>query len=232
MHDRAIEQLSGIGRSGYMEVTVTLRQGGVWSQSDLLAALRESQIQTFGWPIAPIVERDPLRPVPTADGVRAELLFQEGDGFLGVSQYDLWMVRRDAAIYAFSDLFEDERSTEKVIYFNTRIVRVTEAVLLAARMYSRLGVPEGTPVTIEVRHGGLAGRQFSGVGGRHIFPGRISHEDEIRASAARQVRALETDLVAIVKELLAPLFVLFDFAEIPDGIWEEIVNDFVAGKVT
>ena len=42
---------------------------------------------------------------------------------------------------------------------------------------------------------------------------------------------IETQLVTLVKGFLAPLFMLFDFFEVGDQHYEEIVNGFVAGRV-
>jgi hypothetical protein len=46
------------------------------------------------------------------------------------------------------------------------------------------------------------------------------------------VGELESRLVENVKTLLAPLFVLFDFFEVGDQIYVEIVDKFVSGQVS
>jgi hypothetical protein len=71
---RAIAGLNGIDRYGYMEVTSSLRPGGNWAQPKLLDAVRESEVHTFGWPIAVTLDnRDEYRPRPTTDGIVAEV---------------------------------------------------------------------------------------------------------------------------------------------------------------
>jgi len=230
LRERADQGLNSLGRRGYMEVTSALRPAGSWKQQDLLGAVRESQIHTFGWPIAPIIDRDEAKPAPTADGVQAEVKVDNGAG-LGHKQYDLWQLRRDGSFFIRTSLFEDERA-ENAVFFNTRIVRTTEAVLLLARVYSRLGVAEDTEVTIELCQGGLKGRSLSAVGNRFMFNKPVTQEDQACASVTKTLQRLETDLVEVVKELLSPLFVLFEFFALQDEVWEQIVNDFVAGKVT
>jgi hypothetical protein len=42
---------------------------------------------------------------------------------------------------------------------------------------------------------------------------------------------LEIKLTENVKELLSPLFTLFDFFQVADPIWADIVDRFVAGEV-
>ena len=45
------------------------------SQIELLSAVRASQIKTFGWPIAVLLEnRDEYRPRPFGDGIRGDVL--------------------------------------------------------------------------------------------------------------------------------------------------------------
>jgi hypothetical protein len=42
--------------------------------------------------------------------------------------------------------------------------------------------------------------------------------------------AVESLIVATVKKLCAPLFIVFDFATFSDVVYEQIVTDFVAGR--
>jgi hypothetical protein len=46
-----------------------------------------------------------------------------------------------------------------------------------------------------------------------------------------RLEQLETDLVPLVKEVLGPLFALFDFFQLSDRVYEDIVNKFVEGRV-
>ena len=49
---------------------------------------------------------------------------------------------------------------------------------------------------------------------------------------AEHYQEIESNLVGIVKSLLAPVFHVFDFAEFVDSVYEDIVNKFVQGTVT
>jgi len=84
-----------------------------------------------------------------------------------------------------------------------------------------------------IRHGGLKDRKLTAVGGRTLFrEAGPSGEDEVETQIRCTLGQLETELVDLVKQLLAPVFVLFDFFELSDDIYEEIVNGFVAGRVS
>jgi len=56
-------------------------------------------------------------------------------------------------------------------------------------------------------------------------------ENEIETEVTTQLSGIESDLVRLVKELVTPLFTLFDFFELSDQILEEIVNAYVEGRV-
>jgi len=49
------------------------------------------------------------------------------------------------------------RSEGKLLYFNTRIVRVTELFLFVANLYEVLGLSPETRLQVRVKHKGLRG---------------------------------------------------------------------------
>ena len=78
-----IDSDAGSQLTGTMEVRFGLHNGLNKSQIELLSAVRASQIQTFGWPIAVLLENRPeYRPRPFGDGIRAELAIAEWSDFL------------------------------------------------------------------------------------------------------------------------------------------------------
>ena len=112
-------------------------------------------------------------------------------------------------------------------------MRVTETLLYCARLYSRLDVDPTTVVNIAIRHGGLKGRILGRSGrGLPMYARAPSSEDEVESQIRSSLGGLEADLVRLVKELLADLFTVFDFFELSDGIYDEIVNAYVQGRVT
>jgi hypothetical protein len=68
-------------------------------------------------------------------------------------------------------------------------------------------------VTITVRHEGLKGRQLSSANpARVLHDARDpSHENVSVAQITVRLEQIESDLVSYVKEILSPLFSLFDF---------------------
>jgi hypothetical protein len=130
------------------------------SQIDLLNAVRKSEIRTFGWPIGIMLEnQDEYRPRPMADGIRAEVAVEKAH-LSGRSSYDYWALRNNGDFYLLQSLFEDDRDVNAV-FFNSRLVRVTEALMFAANLYDALGEPGDTKLSIRVTHRGIAGRTLS-----------------------------------------------------------------------
>jgi len=121
----------------HMELRFALHDGLNKSQIELLNAVRKSGIRTFGWPIGITLEnRDEYRPRPFEDGIRAEVAILDRS-LSGRPSYDYWALRSNGDFYLLQSLFEDQRAENK-IFFNTRIVRVTEALLFAANLYEHL----------------------------------------------------------------------------------------------
>lgn len=231
--ERATAQkgISALKLKGAMELRLALHSPVNKSQLDLLAAVRSSQIHTFGWPIGVVLEnRDEYRPRPFGDGIRAEIAI-ERDALTGRESYDYWALAKNGDFYLCQNLFEDMREDGK-IYFNTRIVRVTEALMFAGGLYSHIGVPPETRISVRVAHSGLSGRVLGSAGGRrHVWP-RKCIDDRCETETVVTLGTVRETLVADVRLLTAPLFLLFEFAEFEDRIYEDIVRRFERGEPT
>ena len=128
--------------------------------------------------------------------------------------------------------FEDARA-DNVLFFNTRIVRVTEAILYLLRLYSHLGVDRATTMKVRIRHGGLRGRTLTAsTSARDLHGANTCDEDVSESEVEGSLDEFEASLVEKVKGVLAPLFVLFDFFVLGDEVYNDIVNRFEAGEVS
>jgi hypothetical protein len=225
--DVAAQQLAKSGNTAYMELLLALSaRTDRFSLSELNKAAQAAPVHTFGWPIGIYLHPDDLCPHPRTDGIAAEVGRGEG------STYDYWALRRNGDFYWIGSLFEDYRERITEIFFDTRIVRVTEAFLYCARLYSELGLDRLRTVTIQIRHVGLQGRMLSAANpGRKMRQRYRAIENEAVAEVTIRLEQIETELVSLVKQVLVPLFELFDFFELNDAIYEEMVSNFVAGKV-
>jgi len=225
---------AGVGKlklSGHMELRLSLHSEINKSQVELLNAAKASNIRTFGWPIGLVATQDDYRPRPHPDGIRAEISIDQS-AMSGRPSYDYWALRSNGDYYLLQSLFEDDRD-EKKIFFNTRIVRVTESLMFASNLYSTLGVAPETRLSIRVTHRGLAGRQLTSAGGnRFIWPSSATAADESVSEIVVTVGSIMETLVDDVQRLTAPLFMLFDFKEFDKAIYRDIVERFVKGQST
>ena len=67
---------------------------------------------------------------------------------------------------------------------------------------------------------------------RIFFTDRRAVEDLVTTNAQFALSNVEPDLRDIVKELLAPLFILFDYFELADEVYEDLITRFRAGEVS
>lgn len=222
----ALSGLQKNGKNGYMELNITLPDLKLnTAQVELLKIAEGSRINTFGWPLGAILyNKEESRPKARTDGIVTEINNPE-------RSYQYWSLRKDGSYYLLDGLFEDYRE-DNTIFFNTRIVRITEAFLFAVRLYTGLKVQPDTRVLFGFRHGGLNGRNMSATSSRSLGIGGKAIEDEVYTEVATTIEKIEPDLVNLVEKVTAPLFVIFDFFQLNRSVLEEVVNNFVDGRVT
>jgi hypothetical protein len=228
---KASSELVRTKRTGAMEIRAALHDPVSKSQLELLNAVRASEIRTFGWPIGVLLEnRDEFRPKPMADGIVAEVAIS-GRGFSGESSYDYWALRNNGDFALLQTLFEDERRPGS-LFFDTRIVRITESLLFVSRLYQHLGVVLDARVSVRIGHRGLRGRTITSASqNRHILEATTA-EERAEAQITDTVDGIRKRLVEHVQAIAAPIFMLFDFKQFDHSIYKDIVTKFVAGHIS
>lgn len=215
--------------AGLMELRFALHDPINKSQVDLLNAVKAAEIDTFGWPIGVVLgSRDEYRPRPFGDGVRAEVSIAKEE-MSGQKSYDYWALAKNGDFYLLQNLFEDMRDEGK-IFFNTRIVRVTEALMFASGLYAKLGVPAETRLSVRVGHRGLSGRVLSSAGGRRHISSKKCLEQNSETEIVTTLGSIHETLVADVQRLLEPMFMLFEFSQFNESIYTDIVRRFEKGE--
>ena len=88
-------------------------------------------------------------------------------------------------------------------------------------------------MSFSLRHNGLENRFLSSVGNRTMFRKYgPSAENEIATEIKSKLSFLYENVATLVSELLSPVFLLFDFFEIDQGIFDDIVQNFKETRVT
>lgn len=222
----AMKGLAQSGRPGFMEVYHFCPSlSTTKDQSDLVTLADRAAIHTFGWPIGVVLlNRQEFRPRPTNDGIVAQL--QTGH------DYDYWTLTKDGTFYTLMSFFEDERS-KAVLFFDTRIVRTAEALLHSINIYRAFGVEPGQSISFTIRYSGIKDRRLSHASPRHLMPqgGQNLNENEVSTTVTFDMGADQSEITRLVKALCEPLFTLFDFARFSEQIYEQIVEDFIEGRI-
>jgi len=228
---RAVAGASKLGIAAYMELRYALHDPINKSQIELLNSEQKSQIKTFGWPIGVTLDGRPeFKPRALKDGISTEIALEK-EAMTGRTSYDFWSLRNNGDFYLLQNLFEDMRDTNKV-FFNTRIVRVTEALLFADNLYTNLGVPPGARISFRVKHAGLSGRTLGSASFNRIILPATAHENDSEVEIVVIVGSVRQTLAANVQSLLGPMFLLFDFREFSEKVYGDIVNRFAMGEAT
>jgi len=218
-------------RGAFMEISFgMLRQAIKTDHKTLLNVAERSAIHTFGWPIGVVLHVKDKSPQPEADGIFTNITTR---GFSDYERADYWALRLNGDFYLAHNLFENSRDPE-AIFFNTRMVRVAEALLYCRNLYNNLGVGSGAQVRFRVRHAGIKGRKLSSSNpARMLWPvERAAAADASECVAEFEHPLTDHGVVEKTKELLNPLFVLFDFFEPDESIYQDVIGQFIQGRST
>jgi len=225
-HERLIE----LKFLRYMEVRSRLIEEEVFSRSKLMEVAEKSTIHTFGWPIAVFMHRAEYKPRPDNDnkggGIFADISIKE-------ESFDYWSINKNAHFYLLKSLFEDKRKPGS-IFFNTRIIRITETLLYLKNLYFNLGINKKSPIEIVIEHGGLKNSVMDAAGpSRMLFEHPEIEQDIARGNLVKTtINELESNIVDVVEKFTEPLFEMFDFFKIDKKVLEDVVNRYIKGEAS
>ena len=183
-------EVGKVPKRGRMEIVAALLPPKPkFATRELAEAARAAPIDTFGWPIGVYLPNTPDGDLkPRSDGVYASVV-----GHFGGVLQDYWALRNNGDFYCLKSIFEDLKS-EDVIYFDTRIVRVTETFMYLLRLYDKLGVDRAVGINIRIRHSGLAGRHLSSsMAGSVMIRPRATAEEEADVVVSTSLDKLEAN---------------------------------------
>jgi cellulose biosynthesis protein BcsQ len=227
----ALTGLNKVSKTGFVELYHCCVDFPISrKQNELLEVARQAMIRTFGWPIGVVLDREDARPRPMNEGIAAEIATT---GFSGGEMYDYWILTHNGDFYSLMSLFEDDRA-EASIFFDTQIIRTSEALLHCANLYRALGVSAKAEIEFRLSHGGLRGRKLRSAG--RTMPSLAEHvnkyEDEVSETIRFRLDQIDTELTQLVIKLCSPLFMLFDFFAPTQEAYEGRIKNFVAGRIS
>lgn len=167
-----------------------------------------------------------MSPAPTRDGIRISIDSRP-------NRYDYWALRTDGSFYLFKSLFEEAEGVSDRLFFDTRVVRTTELCMFLSGLYARLGAPDDSQLYLSLEMRGLRGARLTSSNGARVLHERgPATEDSAFAEITTSLRNLRNNMSGVVKTLLQPVFVIFDFFELNESVYESIVNEYRQGGFT
>ena len=231
-YKRSHEEFTKSGFRTYMEIKFSLQNRKKnFDQQKLTEAVERSQIHTFGWPIGIIDEsNEGFTPKPVDNGIYVEGKTERKDIYKGT--YDYWALNCRGDFYQLKSIYEDTKNTI-AIFFNTRIVRVTETLLFCEKLYSNLGLADENPlVDIEINYFGLKGRLLRSSNFTRHIEKKFTEENEVRTKGTIPIDWISPKIIELTEQFAWPLFAVYEHCGIDYEIYEDIVTDFINGKVT
>ncbi len=234
-YDDAKKGFDSLGLRGFMEVRATPIDIGLnVSKKDLNDKAKTSTIDTFGWPIAVNLNSPEYVPKPDVDGIFAKVSIKGKswtDSTKDENTYDYWAINSNGGFFLYKSIFEDSRGPNN-IFFNTRIVRITETLMYLRNLYSAIGMPSNAEFKVLIKHGGMKGRTLgSSSPRRSLHWDYKTSTDEYSTEVITSIDEINGNIVDVVEKFTKPLFELFDFFELNRGVLEDIVVNYVNGKV-
>jgi hypothetical protein len=188
--------------------------------------LRRSVVRHTGWPPFWYPTRAGIAPYSIDGAVECwlgndhETRIEDQDA----SHSDFWRVHPDGLAFLLRGFQEDDGERQlgggpvmpgTVFDITLPVWRVGEALLQARCLAANLF--EGpTTIRFVVTYEGLAGRSLASINNRrHIWDGRVSHQETITLNTHIDAQTIDANLPEIVHPLLSPLYALFDFFELP-----------------
>jgi len=234
----ALEQLMNSNLPGFMEVShFSPDSEADKDQRELLSVARQAQVHLTGWPLGLVMDdSDQFRPRPLKDGILAIVAANITSSPFPRRRFDYWTLNRTGDFYTLRSLTEDQLDQDrarKVIWSDIRIIRAVEVLLHCANLHKALGTDPNAHIDLRLRYGGLRDRELTSYADRWLaYHGRNLHENEVAVQPIKfRLAAVDTEIVPLVKKLCAPLFMIFDYTVVPDDAYEQIISDFMNGRL-
>lgn len=187
--------------------------------------LQRSVVRHTGWPPFWYPTRSELAPYPMDGSVECWLGREEKGAYSDAAHSDFWRISPKGLAFLLRGYQEDGAGMTRtngmaaepgtLFDISQPIWRAGE-VLLHAESLSRHMFEGATTIELVAHYSGLAGRELTSLSGNiSVWPGQIARQGEITLRTRVEATAIAANLPEIVQPLLAPLYALFEFSELP-----------------
>ena len=221
------------------EIEGTARQIG---PAQLPEVLRASVVRHTGWPPFWFPTRAGIEPYPIDSLVECWLGGdpQTSVGERDAAHSDFWRISPDGFAFLLRGYQEDGADVQRpgrqvagpgtLFDVTLPVWRVGEVMLHAASLSRRL-VDGPATINFVAHYSGLAGRALTSLSGRrHVWDARVARQDAITLRTRIDAASIDPNLPEIVQPLLAPLYGLFDFADLPMELVAEELGRMRSGQ--
>jgi hypothetical protein len=223
-----------VRKIGYMKFVAVIGVSSYhFSKPQLLKAMDTTQIHTFGWPIGIVFHETDLKPYPTESGIESKV--EDPD------RYDFWTLKINGEFCYFGSYFEDMRTADK-LFFDTRVVRITETIWRTVRLYKTLGIRSEDYIGFRFIHGGLKNRRLTVANPRRVMTHERICKDAEKAESDFSITLGEMisennevnkeNMKRYVFETIEKVTHNFDFFEPNRSVVDEIVDSFLNGRIS
>ncbi len=202
----------------------------------VLRTIIEQKVRNHsGWPPFLTLSRIPYMPKPI-DGAVEVWIGPDIDGsYSSREHHDFWRISPNGLLFTRRGYRENsgvQGTVPKPSFdITTPTWRLGEAILEASYIARAVGGAEANLIC----HGhwkGLAGRTLVSTGNpnRILFEDRVAAQDEYEAIETVAIAALPDTLPELVLAMLSPLYLLFDFFELPKRLVEEELANMIGHR--
>jgi transcriptional regulator with XRE-family HTH domain len=195
------------------------------TSAELLDALRLGVVRRSGWPPFWVPGRQEIAPYPYDGNV--ECWLGRGGTFQDAAHSDFWRVSPRAQFFLMRGYQEDGNENDRaapgeIFDLTLPIWRTGEVLLHAENMARTLSVPQAT-VRLMGEWTGLGGRRLTSWANRNrlLSSDYISRQDSYRFEISVQADQISDSLPELVREIVRPLYELFDFFQISANVVTE-----------
>ncbi len=210
----AIEGLRNFGRSGYIELRMTLPESRLNIDIQKLQELAKvAPLAKHIWPLGKFWNDEGIKPRPEGDSIIARVNVKKN--VILNDRYDYWALRRDGTLYSLRSLWEERIRQEPLFSVKVQINRIAEILLYAFNLYSGFNIPLDKKILIRIGHGGLKDRILFILGGDELFRKyKASVNEAATDDLETSLDDIKTQFTNHVQTLANQLFAQFDFYKI------------------
>jgi hypothetical protein len=221
-------QLSAAAAAGYLEVVFGTERRLSIRPERLLDAAERCTVRrspTSGWPLFIVFTNGDWRPRPVAGGILTRVAADD--------HQDYWMLSSEGGGYLANSFFEDARRPG-VFFWDFQIFRVAEVFLYLRSLFATYELRDTERFTVAFRHVGLRKRVIRAANSdRGPFEPIVyrCEEEQSERVLSLHVAQLSGSVAILTREVMDPIFELFDFFKVDERTLEELLVAYTEGRI-